>query len=183
MGAGGLVAGGAAAGHLATSLPSAAAEAQSREDGAYVPANTGSQRILWSVDTDWPAVAVTFDDGPNSVFTPIALDALAAAGAQATFFLIGQQVVEQPDLVRRLIAGGHELANHTWSHRSAALLTALEIRAEIDRATDVLTTATGSPPRWYRPPRGMLTGAARRACPPPRPGRRDVERRPRSGGR
>ena len=62
--------------------------------------------------------------------------------------------------MRRLIAGGHELANHTWSHRSAALLTALEIRAEIDRATDVLTAATGSPPRWYRPPRGMLTGAA-----------------------
>ena len=161
LGASGLVAGGAAAGHLATALPSAAAEAEAREDGAYVPANSGSQQILWSVETDQPAVALTFDDGPNGVFTPIASGRAAAAGAQATFFVIGEQIANErravPPVAGRGPRGRATTPGATGARRSSARL---ETRAEIDRATDALTAATGTPPRWYRPPRGMLTGSA-----------------------
>jgi peptidoglycan/xylan/chitin deacetylase (PgdA/CDA1 family) len=160
LGVGGLAAGGVVAGHLTTALPSQAAESTSREDGAFAPTATGSQQILWSVTTTAPAVALTFDDGPNSAFTPGVLAALAAVGARATFFVIGEQVEREPALVRALLAGGHELGNHTGHHHSAALIDATATREDIDRGADAIERATGRPVRWYRPPRGMLTGSA-----------------------
>ncbi len=160
LGAGGLVAGGAVTGYIAAAVPSQAAEDGAREDGAFAPTSTGSQQVLWSVATDEAAIALTFDDGPNPAFTPRVLDILAAVGARATFFVIGEQAGRAPGLLRRILAEGHEVGNHTWSHRSAALISAEDTRGEIRRATEALTAATGTPPRFYRPPRGMLTGSA-----------------------
>ena len=118
MGAGGLVAGGAVAGHVATALPSEASQALAREDSAYAPIAEGVQQVVWSVVTDEPAVALTFDDGPNAGIHPRVLDLLAAVGGRATFFMVGVQVEQERALVRRLVAEGHELGNHTWAHES-----------------------------------------------------------------
>ena len=115
---------------------------------------------MWSVATDEPAVALTFDDGPNAAFTPRVLDRLAAAGGRATFFVVGVQVEQERPLVRRLLAEGHELGNHTWAHESPAVLTAEQTRHEIERGTEAIKRVAGQPPRWYRPPRGMVTGSA-----------------------
>ena len=160
MGAGGLVAGGAVAGHVATALPSEASQALAREDSAYAPIAEGVQQVVWSVVTDEPAVALTFDDGPNVAFTPRVLDMLAAVGGRATFFVVGVQVEQERALVRRLVDEGHELGNHTWAHESPAVLTAEQTRHEIERGTEAIARVAGQPPRWYRPPRGMVTGSA-----------------------
>ena len=160
MGAGGLVAGGAVAGHVATALPSEASQALAREDSAYAPIAEGVQQVVWSVVTDEPAVALTFDDGPNAAFTPRVLDMLAAVGGRATFFVVGVQVEQERALVRRLVDEGHEIGNHTWAHESPAVLTAERTRHEIERGTEAIARVAGQPPRWYRPPRGMVTGSA-----------------------
>ncbi len=160
LGTGGLVAGSALAGHVATALPSEAAEVASRENGAYAGTDSGRQEVLWSVTTKQPLVALTFDDGPTDRYTPRVLDLLAAAGARATFFVVGQQVARAPGLVRAMVAAGHEIGNHTWGHHSAAMLTAADTARDIEAGTAAIVQATSAPPVWYRPPRGMLTGSA-----------------------
>ena len=65
-----------------------------------------------------PHLALTFDDGPHGSLTPRLLDALAKRKVKATFYVIGRNVESHPDIARRIVAEGHEIANHTWSHPS-----------------------------------------------------------------
>ena len=73
---------------------------------------------LIRVATDEPAIALTFDDGPDPEATPRVLDILAAHGARATFFMVGRRAEAHPDVVARAASGGHALANHSWDHAS-----------------------------------------------------------------
>lgn len=123
-------------------------------------ARAASVRILWGARTDDRVVALTFDDGPSREYTPAVLDVLAAAGARATFFVVGQRVRRFPDLVRRQLAEGHEVGNHTDGHDDLARLTEEQARATIGRAADAVTAAAGVTPRLLRPPFGHLSGAA-----------------------
>ena len=156
MGAGGLVAGGAVAGHDATALPSEASQALAGRTSPYAPIAEGVQQVVSSIVTDEPAVALTFDDGPNVAFAPRVLDMLAAVGGRATFFVVGVQVEQERALVRRLIDKGHELGNHTWAHESPAVLTAEQTRHEIERGTEAIAgrwpgsrhAGTGHPEAW-----------------------------------
>src|SRR5690348_16031277 len=72
---------------------------------------------LWEGPRDRRWVALTFDDGPHPEVTPRLLTALSNVQAAATFFLIGRRAEQNPDLVRRIQAEGHEVGNHTWDHR------------------------------------------------------------------
>jgi len=101
-------------------------------------------------------VALTFDDGPHPVLTPRVLDALAAAGARATFFMVGRSVRSHPELVRRVLAEGHAVGVHTDTHRHAYTLGPAALRAEIERATAAITVAGGRAPLWFRPPFGAF---------------------------
>lgn len=76
-------------------------------------------------------VYLTYDDGPHPVQTPRVLDVLAAWGARATFFVSGERASAHPDIVERMVADGHAVANHTWSHRRADSLDASEFRASV----------------------------------------------------
>ncbi|QDQ98668.1 polysaccharide deacetylase family protein [Tomitella fengzijianii] len=111
-------------------------------------------------------VALTFDDGPDSASTPYFLDALDALGVRATFFCVGEQVRRHPRVAREAAQRGHEIACHGWCHRNQ-LLRPGPVGAELRAARDLISDVTGRPPRWYRPPYGVLTGqgvlAARRA--------------------
>src|SRR5437762_8866861 len=71
-----------------------------------------------SVHVAGPYIAMTFDDGPSATLTPKLLDLLAAHHIKATFFVIGENVAEHPEIVARAAREGHEIANHSWSHRS-----------------------------------------------------------------
>jgi peptidoglycan/xylan/chitin deacetylase (PgdA/CDA1 family) len=99
-------------------------------------------------------VALTFDDGPHPERTPRVLDALAAARAHATFFVVGRRAQANPQLVRRLVAEGHELANHTWRHGWMPGLGAAALAADLARTQDELAGVAGRLPRFVRPPYG-----------------------------
>ena len=112
-------------------------------------------------------VALTFDDGPDPDGTPAVLDALDHLGWQATFFMLGAQVQRYPDVAAAVVAAGHEAAVHGFSHRNHLARRPAEVRDDVARAAEVVTTATGVRPIWFRPPYGVLTLgsliAARRA--------------------
>ena len=137
------------------------------EDGLHTRATSGRglgvQRVVWSGPGD--GVALTFDDGPDPELTTRVLDALDRAAVRATFLVVGMRVVAEPDLVRRVVDAGHEVGNHTWSHRSLATLEADDVRAELGRTADALARVVpDAPVRFFRPPRGILTGAATQAA-------------------
>jgi peptidoglycan/xylan/chitin deacetylase (PgdA/CDA1 family) len=107
-------------------------------------------------------VALTFDDGPGDA-TPAVLDALAALGLSATFFVIGQQVPERAALLRRMAEAGHDVGVHAWEHPN---LVEEPERAgdELDRCAAMVREATGRPPRLFRPPLGAWDAGLLRAA-------------------
>jgi peptidoglycan/xylan/chitin deacetylase (PgdA/CDA1 family) len=111
---------------------------------------------------DGVGVALTFDDGPHPEGTPAVLEALAAAGAEATFFLVGEQVERWPAVVADLAAAGHEVGIHCYRHRSLLRLTPTQVGDDLRRAAGVIEEASGRRPRFYRPPYGVLNAAALR---------------------
>ena len=98
-------------------------------------------------------IALTFDDGPSE-WTEDVLDILAAHGARATFFVIGSVVEPRHDLLRRMIAEGHEVGNHSWSHpRLAQDCDDDRVREELVSTTDAIANVIGHAPRRFRAPR------------------------------
>jgi peptidoglycan/xylan/chitin deacetylase (PgdA/CDA1 family) len=104
-------------------------------------------------------IALTFDDGPNPQSTPAFLDALAGLDVRATFFLLGTEVERHPATARRIVEDGHEVAVHGWSHVPHLLRTPRAVFADLDRACRAVRSVTGTEPRFWRPPNGVVTGA------------------------
>lgn len=102
-------------------------------------------------------VALTFDDGPWPGSTDAVLGELRSAGVKATFFLIGRQAVERAEIVRREVAAGMEIGNHSWSHRYLSSAPLAEVRSEISRGDAAITSLTGTPTVWYRPAGGLVS--------------------------
>jgi len=113
---------------------------------------------LVRVDTEVPAVALTFDDGPNPDATPRLLDLFAAHGAHATFFMVGKSVRCHRALAERIAAEGHALGNHTWDHQSMPLLSRRGRRTQLRWCQEELPTGA---PRLFRPPWGHQSLASR----------------------
>lgn len=109
------------------------------------------------VRTERLEVALTFDDGPHPVHTPVLLDILAARRARATFYVIGSLVQRYPELTRRIVAEGHELGNHTWTHPTLSRLGDANVLREIDRTQEVIWRTVGHVPVTMRPPYGAFT--------------------------
>ena len=98
-------------------------------------------------------IALTFDDGPNTVITPQVLDILEENGAVGTFFLIAQNITpESAEVVRRAKAMGCDIENHSLTHGFMNKMTAEEIRAEVQACTDRIVEITGTEPKFFRPP-------------------------------
>lgn len=108
---------------------------------------------LVRLDRDSDA-ALTFDDGPSPDTARI-LDILREKNVRATFFLCGAAVERYPDLAQRIVAEGHALGNHTFSHPHLHLKSRAAIASEIDRAQDAIERVTGVRPRYFRPPYGV----------------------------
>ena len=105
-------------------------------------------------------VALTFDDGPDPRFTPRFLAALDARRVHATFFLLGPMVQAAPGLAAEISAAGHEIGVHGWDHRYATLRGPRALHDDLARACDAIAAATGTVPRRYRPPYGVLSAGA-----------------------
>ena len=97
-------------------------------------------------------VALTFDDGPDPKWTPRILEALKALGVKATFFLVGVNAEQNPGLVRRIVAEGHEIGNHTYYHPNLSLCWPEHIRLELNATQLLIETITGRSTTLFRPP-------------------------------
>src|SRR5436189_598868 len=110
-----------------------------------------------SVHVAGPYIAMTFDDGPSETLTPKLLDLLAAHHIKATFFVIGENVAEHPEIVTRAAREGHEIGNHSWSHPNFGKMSDDSVRSQLRRTDDAIRSATGSRPTLMRPPYGSIT--------------------------
>ncbi len=108
-------------------------------------------------------VALTFDDGPHPQGTPAVLEGLREAGATATFFLAGEQVVKRPALAAEIVAAGHRVELHCHRHRNLLRLGVSEFLDDAERGRAAIEEASGQAIADYRPPYGIFSGAALRA--------------------
>ncbi len=124
----------------------------------YVYKGFGTQRdIIRHGPHHFKYIAITFDDGPDPIYTPEILDILKEKNVIATFFLIGKHVEQYPELANRIVEEGHSIGNHTYSHKSIGPLTAMAVYEEIIKAQEVIEDITGVRPTLFRPPRGVYS--------------------------
>lgn len=109
------------------------------------------------------ALHLSFDDGPDPAWTPRVLEALREAGARASFFMIGERVLAEPDLARAVIEAGHEVQLHCHQHVRHSQMTEDEIEADSGAALQALR-AIGAEPRLWRTPWGVTTQASTRVA-------------------
>lgn len=101
-----------------------------------------------------PRIALTFDDGPNSTWTPKLLEGLKERGVKATFFVIGEKAEQNPDLIKQMFDEGHIVGNHTFTHVQLTRLNDVEACEEITKTNEILKEITGTYPQFIRPPFG-----------------------------
>jgi peptidoglycan-N-acetylglucosamine deacetylase len=137
-------------------LPLGGGYAAADDQSSWV--RSGQVTATWYVPTTEPAVALTFDDGPQPDWTPMVLDTLERAAAPATFFMVGQHLRDHRALVEgRLDA--HEVGNHTWTHADLARLDKEQVRGQVRRTHDLVAEVTGREPVVLRPPWGHVGGS------------------------
>ena len=124
-----------------------------------VPRVARGLRLARTVDAPG-AVALTFDDGPHPRGTPAILEVLAAYGAAATFFMVGEQVNRSPRLAAEVVAAGHGVAVHGHRHRNLLRLTPRQIADDLDRARTAIEDTTQTAPRLHRAPYGIYSWPA-----------------------
>ncbi|MDY7095788.1 MAG: polysaccharide deacetylase family protein [Acidobacteriota bacterium] len=116
----------------------------------------GPTLVRLPASEDSATVALTFDDGPDPEVTPRVLDLLAQRGLQATFFVIGELAQRHPEILRRMVAEGHRVENHTWCHPNTFGFYGLHrLGREIDRTQEVVAKITGRTPIYFRAPAGI----------------------------
>ncbi len=101
-------------------------------------------------------IALTIDDGPDPIVTPMVLDLLDQYDVKATFFCIADKAAQYPELCRDIISRGHSVQNHSQQHRHYfSLLGYASIKHEIQKAQETLTNITGDRPQFFRAPAGL----------------------------
>src|SRR3954468_1794489 len=128
----------------------------------HVRAVCGPLRISRTLGPTGQDVALTFDDGPHPVGTPAVLEALAARGVQATFFLVGEQVARHRSLAAEIASAGHGIALHGYRHRLLLRIPPRVLADDLHRAHALIAETTGCAPSVYRPPYGVFSPAGLR---------------------
>jgi peptidoglycan/xylan/chitin deacetylase (PgdA/CDA1 family) len=105
---------------------------------------------------EYPRVYLSFDDGPDDEWTPRVLDVLASAQVLATFFVVGQNARKNAACVRRALDEGHEIGNHSWSHRHPWTMSPKSARSEVRNGAAAIADITGRASKVFRPPHGRL---------------------------
>ncbi|MGO8790410.1 MAG: polysaccharide deacetylase family protein [Terriglobia bacterium] len=118
------------------------------------PSSTFFRPVLSRGPREGKRICLTFDDGPTLQFTPQVLDILREHRVPAAFFVCGKNVEKHPDLLRRIVAEGHEIGNHTYSHPYVFFKSRRRIAEEIDRTQAIIEKVSGFRPNIFRPPYG-----------------------------
>ncbi|QDR83293.1 polysaccharide deacetylase family protein [Sporomusa termitida] len=122
---------------------------------AVLPENRFYGPVFSGVQTSEKLVALTFDDGPCPPYTEQILDILQERQIPATFFVLGYNVAQYPDLTRRIVAEGHQLGNHTYTHVDLLKLNRRGVIEEIEKTNQAIAAAVGYAPHVMRPPHGF----------------------------
>ena len=157
-----------AAGWALRGTPGAATRARAVEQGDMAGLHTGHSgafgihRVIYSVPMSLPYVGLTFDDGPDPQFTPRVLEILKGYGITATFNVMGYNALHHTDIFQELVKAGHEIGNHTWTHLDLSTVGVTDTLYEIRRGREVIEDLSGQKVRFFRPPRGEMSGLAMR---------------------
>ncbi|MGN0299632.1 MAG: polysaccharide deacetylase family protein [Lachnospiraceae bacterium] len=108
-------------------------------------------------------VALTFDDGPHAIYTPQLLKGLKERGVKATFFVIGENAEQNPEIIAQMYEEGHLIGNHTMHHVAINQMSWEEAEKEVGEANDVIASITGERPEYIRPPYGECND--KKSCP------------------
>lgn len=111
--------------------------------------------IFWDAKTEEKVIALTFDDGPHSKYTPAVLDVLADYEAKATFFVLGAHAEKFPDILYREFSEGHEIGNHTYDHTTKLS----RLSKEMKETSNIIYAITGTRPKLFRPVGGDYNDA------------------------
>ena len=122
-------------------------------------ATVSRRRFLVSGPADSGVACLTFDDGPDPLTTPLVLDVLAEHRVPATFFVVGRQVADNPELLRRIASEGHLIGHHSWSHSEPSSTSCRALMTEVDQTRSLLTKLGVANSQWFRPPKGKLTAS------------------------
>ena len=136
------------------------------------PAVTGKGReyyeergdIVWEVPTSNKVIALTFDDGPDQKSTTEILDLLRQYGVKATFFVVGNRVQKYPDIVKRELAEGHEIGNHSFTHPSFVGISGTRMINELNETQEAIYKAAGYKTNLFRPPGGSYSESIVQQC-------------------
>jgi peptidoglycan-N-acetylglucosamine deacetylase len=132
---------------------------------ATAPPATAAPKITYSsCHVDGPYIAMTFDDGPHVQNTPRLLDMLKERNIKATFFMVGENAARYPQIVKRIIAEGHVIGNHSWTHPQLSKMTDAGVRDELQKTQDAIIAGCGIVPKLMRPPYGAFTQRQQRWC-------------------
>jgi len=121
--------------------------------GYFIPTSPVFGKVYYEGTSRENVVALTFDDGPNEPYTSQILDILASHNIKATFFVVGKNVELYPETARRIIAEGHVVGNHSYSHNASHALTEYGAK-DLERAQETIDNTVGIRPHLYRPPHG-----------------------------
>ena len=143
-----------------TPTPTPSPTAKPTPKPTAAPAKSSGARKL---DPNGKMVALTFDDGPHAKITRRIADCLEQYGGRGTFFVLGDRVAEHRGTLSRVVAAGHQIGSHTWSHKNLQKLSAEGVASEVRRAQSAIGEVTGSAPRILRPPYGATGDTARAA--------------------
>lgn len=106
-------------------------------------------------------IALTFDDGPDPIYTERILKTLDKYNAKATFFMLGNRVHSYPAIAKKVAEAGHEIGNHSWNHPSLTGVTDTELLSEVTGTSDIIKAATGKTATVFRPPYGAVDDRVR----------------------
>lgn len=136
------------------SLVSQSLDAASPDTVLYRTAASENTDISALSAAESPRIALTFDDGPNAKYTPLLLDGLRERKIQASFFLIGENIEGNENILQQMQKDGHLIGNHTWDHVQLNKIPAQKARLEIEKTNNRIYEATGVYPSYVRPPFG-----------------------------
>ena len=108
------------------------------------------------IDPDKPMIALTFDDGPSSIYTPAILDILKKHNSSATFFVLGTEAEQHPEILQRMVSEGNEIGNHSYSHLNLTLLSDAELTYQIETPQVIVEKIIGQTPSILRPTYGTI---------------------------
>jgi peptidoglycan/xylan/chitin deacetylase (PgdA/CDA1 family) len=120
-------------------------------------ASVAEKITFTDVKVDGPYIAMTFDDGPHATNTAKLLEMAAKRHIKLTFFVLGECIEQNPTILQREVAEGHEIGNHSWSHPNLAKLSDEAVRSQLQRTEDIIVKTAGVKPKLMRPPYGELT--------------------------